>query len=210
MEDTPEAASPLDVPLAHKRDWFGIVVAMAALGTSIASIWIAVDNANSMDRLVQASSWPYLELDSSNVDDDGNKIVTLTLTNTGIGPLRLESFGIKRSEQAVRHLADLLRSSYDPEWTEPTTPEGWEAIGSITTSTPRNTVLAPGGSVLVYSVPRVDSAPALWEAVNKARFDHRYHACYCSVFDECWTTDFSNTRPESIDACPVTKDDWQG
>ncbi|MEO0974185.1 MAG: hypothetical protein AAFX85_13920, partial [Pseudomonadota bacterium] len=59
MEDVPEPAEP---PSHARRDWFGIVVSVAALATSAASIFIAVQNADSMERLVQANSWPYLQL----------------------------------------------------------------------------------------------------------------------------------------------------
>lgn len=210
MEDTPEAASAVDVAKAPRRDWFGIIVALCALGTSAASIAIAVDNANSMDRLVQSNSWPYLQMDSSNVDDDGQRRVTLVLKNSGIGPLRLDSFEIRANGQPLRHIGELIRESYDPKWTPAASALASDTARNMLTSTPAGTVLAPGGSVLVYAVPRRGDTDELWDAVDRARFRHSYRACYCSVFDECWLADFSSTRPKPVEACARGDDDWQG
>lgn len=210
MEDTPEAASAVEISQETKRDWFGIVVALCALGTSAASIAIAVENASSMDRLVQASSWPYLQIDSSNVDGDGNEVVTLTLHNSGIGPLRLESFEILADGKPLRQIGELVRDSYDENWTPASSSATKEQARNIMTSTPAGTVLAPGGSVLVYAVRRTADVDRLWEALNQARFGHSYRACYCSVFDECWVADFATTRPEPVKSCPTTDTNWEG
>ncbi len=210
MEDTPESASPLELTPDKQRDWFGIIVALAALCTSLASIWIAVDNANSMDRLVQASSWPYLQIDSSNANDDGEREITLTLANTGIGPLRLESFVVLSEGRPLRNINEMLRQSYDPQWAPATSAEHAAQANSIRTATPGATVLAPGSQTVAYIIPFTDEAAELWQAVNRARFQHQYRACYCSVFNECWTTDFSDTHPTPIQSCASRDDGWRG
>jgi hypothetical protein len=32
-------------------------------------------------------------------------------------------------------------------------------------------------------------------------------ACYCSVLNECWETDFDNKRPQPVKECKVAPDE---
>ncbi|MEM9384336.1 MAG: hypothetical protein AAGA68_04700 [Pseudomonadota bacterium] len=212
MEDIPESA---EVPApASRRDWFGIVVSLAALATSAASIFIAVQNADSMERLVEANSWPYLQLDSSNLVD-GERVIQLALTNTGVGPLRLESFVIYANDETpLRHIGELIRHSYDPQWTRPPTPQGGGGSGDVGastyTTTPGGRVLAPGEGILVFGIPYDGRPDGLWAAIDQARFTYRFEACYCSVFDECWRSGLVDSRPEPVARCPDEPSSWRG
>ncbi|MEO0422138.1 MAG: hypothetical protein AAF184_07370 [Pseudomonadota bacterium] len=205
MEDVPE---PAELPAA-RRDWFGIIVSLAALATSAASIFIAVQNADSMERLVEANSWPYLQLDSSNVVD-GERVIQLTLSNAGVGPLRLESFVIRAEDGTpLRHIGELIRHGYDDQWTPPKSTEEREAPTTYTT-TPSGRVLAPGEAVLVFAVPYDAASEPLWSAIDRARFTYRFEACYCSVFDECWRTNLVESRPQPVTSCPAEPEIWRG
>ncbi len=204
MEDVPEAAEP---HRAGRRDWFGMIVSLAALATSGASIFIAVQNADSMERLVEANSWPYLQLDSSNVVDSV-RTVQLSLLNTGVGPLRLESFVVRGDDgKAVRNVIELIQDSYDAQWSPARSAES----GLITyTSMPGGRVLAPGDGIVVLGIPFDDANAQLWHAVDRARFSYRFEACYCSVFEECWQSTLGVGRPQPIARCPDQPDSWRG
>lgn len=213
MEDVPEPAAP---PAPTRRDWFGIIVSLAALATSGASIFIAVQNADSMERLVEANSWPYLQLDSSNVVD-GVKVVQLSLSNTGVGPMRLETFIIYGQDgEPLPNMGELIRHAYDASWELPTTAQERQAQGwggdspTMFTATPGGRVIAPGEGTLVFAIPFEGTPPDLWQAVDQARFSYRFEACYCSVFDECWRSDMLSTRPTPVPRCPPQADSWRG
>jgi hypothetical protein len=46
----------------------------------------------------------------------------------------------------------------------------------------------------------------LWDKFNTARFELRFRACYCSVFDECWVSDLATVSPQHVDQCAVNAD----
>ena len=41
---------------------------------------------------------------------------------------------------------------------------------------------------------------------NTARFELRFRACYCSVFDECWMSDLATVSPQRVEHCAATPD----
>ncbi len=43
-------------------------------------------------------------------------------------------------------------------------------------------------------------------AVERSRSDLETRACYCSVLDECWLTDFAVARPKRVKSCAAPKD----
>jgi hypothetical protein len=50
----------------------------------------------------------------------------------------------------------------------------------------------------------------LYRAFNRVREetdDLTYHACYCSVLNECWETNFDHKRPQPVKECKVGKDE---
>ncbi len=193
------------------RDWFGMIVSICALATSAASILVAVQNANSMDRLVQANSWPYLQFQTGNQADDGTQVVTVTLQNSGIGPLRLETFVVSQDGNDVGNFVEMMLACCVP----PDTRIESEAdilmeMGSIGSNKPTGAVLGPGDSILVFALPKEGANAEAYRKLNAARFTMNYRACYCSVFDECWETDFKSTHPAPVAACKSEPKSWRG
>jgi hypothetical protein len=47
---------------------------------------------------------------------------------------------------------------------------------------------------------------SLWDKLNTARFELRFRACYCSVFDECWLSDLATVSPQPVGQCAVSAD----
>ena len=52
-----------------------------------------------------------------------------------------------------------------------------------------------------YVTLKAAAGPALYAALNAAREDIRVQACYCSVLNDCWVTDFGPERPHPVAAC---------
>jgi hypothetical protein len=46
-------------------------------------------------------------------------------------------------------------------------------------------------------------SPQLIEAMQSAAGEFKMKACYCSVLDECWETNFDNKRPTPVPECKV-------
>jgi hypothetical protein len=68
-------------------------------------------------------------------------------------------------------------------------------------------VLRAGDSQLVLALKR-EGQETLWDKLNTARFELRFRACYCSVFDECWVSDLLTVSPQPIEQCPVSPDSF--
>lgn len=45
----------------------------------------------------------------------------------------------------------------------------------------------------------------VWRKLDIARRELKFHACYCSVFDECWTSNLVDLEPKRVAVCPVPK-----
>ena len=51
----------------------------------------------------------------------------------------------------------------------------------------------------------------IWNKLNFARHKLSYHACYCSVLDECWTSDLTPTaQPRRVGQCSGEADSYTG
>src|SRR5262249_51994832 len=68
MSDAPELPTR---PHRSGLPLLDLVISVCALVMSGVSIFMANENSNSMQDLVHANSWPFLQLDSGNTSDDG-------------------------------------------------------------------------------------------------------------------------------------------
>ena len=81
---------------------------LSAMFVSVISLGVAIEHGRTMERMadanermVQASSWPFVEFSTHNVDERGSPNVRLVLTNEGIGPARIETFELWRKGQPM-------------------------------------------------------------------------------------------------------------
>ena len=101
-----------------------LAVALAALVTSVTSIWLSLSQGDDMARLVQAQSWPYLEYESSNTGNNGTPEIDIMVRNAGVGPAKVESFSISYDGKPVRGWAPTKSSRRlaRVEWARSTRP----------------------------------------------------------------------------------------
>ncbi len=184
--------------------WFDLVVPVAVLCISVVSLLTSLQSEKSMHalvdenkRLVEAQSTPMLMLDSSNLSDDGKPVISMTLSNVGTGPGRINWF----------HLTDDAGQDY----TGGTLYERVAKVdptASFTSQQVRGSFLRAGDHRSVFAWPRPkDGSPAMaaWTAMNTTRFHLHARACYCSMFDECRVTDFGEKQPVSVVSCEDAK-----
>ena len=63
------------------------------------------------------------------------------------------------------------------------------------------TTLPARDSLSFFSIRASDTDPAFFDLLDRdARFKVEAEACYCSVLEECWLTDFIN-QPREVKAC---------
>ena len=180
-----------------------LAVPVSALLISVVSLVIGIHHGRTMQemaqanaRLVQANSWPLLQFATGNANDSGQPEISLKVENAGVGPAKLISLEIFHGEQRIRTPRDLM-ALLGPIVGRPPL--------SLGVTTP--TVLRAGDSNLVVGMKR-EGQEALWDTFNTLRFELRFRACYCSVFDECWVSDLTTVSPQPVEHCAVSPDSF--
>ena len=144
-------------------------------------------------RLVRAQSTPLLMLENGNLAG-GKSVLTMTLRNVGTGPARIAWF----------HVADAHGLSYDGGDFYERLMKQYQNLNFISEPI-ASTLMRSGDERRVFEWPRPVgnvAATAEWETLNHTtRFRLNSSACYCSIFDECWTTEFGDTRPKPVSSC---------
>jgi len=189
--------------------WFHVAVAFSMVLSAAASLVSALRTSAAMTslveqnaRLVRAGSTPILQLSGSDLNPSGEPEQSLHLQNVGTGPARIVWFDVTLDGKALTGPVDLVRLAATTQ-----APLGWQPSESpgVITSTLGTTVLVAGKDVAAYAwhLPKpADSAGRqVWRELGKLRHKLDVHACYCSVFDECWTTDFSGGLPRAVPQC---------
>ena len=186
----------------RKRRWLNELAAGVAVLVSLISLWVGVrtEQANSkmVDanyRMVAAASWPFLQLDSGNGDENGHPTISLALQNAGVGPAKIRTFELFWKGKAYPNAKALLEaccaSQQKVSWAVSTTP-------------PKNFVLRAGDSRRFLGFPLAADNVEMWKQFDRVRFSElSYRVCYCSVFDECWVTQLTSLKAQPVKQCPV-------
>jgi len=181
--------------------WVDFAVPLSALAVSVISLVIAIHHGHTMQkmaeenaRLVQANSWPLLQFTTGNANDKGEPEITLNVENAGVGPAKLISLEIFHGDQRIRTPRDLMQA-LDPATARP----------QLSLGLTLPVVVRAGDSQLLLGMKRAGQE-TLWDKLNAARFELRFRACYCSVFDECWVSDLATVSPQHVEQCAVNAD----
>lgn len=184
------------------RSSLDLLVAFAALTTSISSIWLALAQGDDMQRLVQAQSWPYIGFHSGNstVDEATHERVRslgFTVVNQGVGPARVRWMEVSVDGRAVPNTTALmLRAARMPEDARIDRRETY-------TSGIQGRVLQAGEEITFLRWHHAPQREPIWSALDKARFGRIViRTCYCSVFDECWISHSETPDPTPSATCP--------
>ena len=186
--------------------WLDIVVSCSALFISAVSIFMTYQTSNSMERLVRASSWPFVQLGSGNTTDDGQPVLIFSVSNAGTGPARITSFDFLVDGRAVRQenlFMNIVRGccAADLDAFAKDAPDNpWPLIGDVMTSPVAPGLIPPENDKIAMSWARTPRNETLWRAVDQARQAGRItmRACFCSAFDECWISE-TGKLPERIE-----------
>jgi hypothetical protein len=197
---TPEIETGSEIHRTAHR-WIDISVALCALVVSITSLGIAVHHGRTMTRLVAANSWPILEFTSGRRDPQGQDIISLSVSNKGVGPAKVETVEVSWEGRPLRTNRELLEACCDLPRTAPALPQ-------MQSNSLQGTMLRPGEVRSFLVVPRMPESEAVWARLLRARADISVRACYCSVFDECWVSDLQTLHPESVKRCAAPKVDF--
>jgi hypothetical protein len=88
---------------------FDFVVSGSAVLISCVSLFVAVQHGRTMEKLVEASSFPNVEVGGAveYTDKPDQLALSLALENTGVGPARIETLELWEKGSPIRSAADL-------------------------------------------------------------------------------------------------------
>jgi hypothetical protein len=183
--------------------WLDLLLAGSAVFISIVSVVISIHHGRTMEQLVaanekqvEASTLPILRFTNGNMADDNVRAVHFDLRNGGTGPAIVEWLQIKWNGTATNGPGDLFDRCCRPP----------QQAVSLWRNMASGMTLPAGQSELVLSLRAANTDPAFYERLDTdARFKVDAEACYCSVLDMCWITDFK-ARPKPVKACAAIPD----
>jgi hypothetical protein len=204
MSDVP----PLPELTSHRRHWLEYVATAAALAISAISLWVAVGTMDANNKMVAASSWPFLQVTTSDSTPDGKSELIFEIGNAGVGPALVEYFEISLDGKPLRTSGELFQRccGFDPRTPRPVAIHQ-PSIGSWTEGTVGGSVIRAGESRVFLRYPKTADNDRAWNIVRTAISSQRLEvrACYCSVFNECWQSAYVGIHPTRVDKCVAPK-----
>ncbi|HLO96354.1 MAG TPA: hypothetical protein VK195_18755 [Burkholderiaceae bacterium] len=206
MIEIPKLSKPAGEDKAPR--WFHVAVALSMLLSAGAALVSALKTSATMQalvdqnaRLVKAGSTPILQFYTGNISPEGRRRLRIWVENVGTGPARLVWLQLRLKDRALEGVHELPRLMA----IQPGAPEVPTDDFPFVRSTIQGHVLAAGHQRALFEAQKDDmGSPAsqrLYERLNEQLHGVRASACYCSVFDECWETDFGPQLPRPVQRC---------
>lgn len=182
--------------------WVDLIVALSAIFISVVSLAVSIEHGRTMAQLVKenqkmvaGNTLPFLTVGGSQIDPaTGQPRLRLIVKNGGVGPARIEWFEVRYKGVPYSSEDALLRACCLSALLKDKVSSGVIYANISGTMLPQR-----------ESVDFIDLRPGvslnLMGALNAARDDITFNACYCSVLDECWQTDFNSSHPKRVEEC---------
>ncbi len=166
------------------------LLSLAGVFTGAVALYAALNESQAVRQQTAASVWPYVQFMINDTSDDASASFALSLNNVGVGPARMRSVQLTLAGEPVRDWQSMTAALMG------TSPRLGTEYGKASIS---RRVLAPGESVVAFQTAERELALSMQEAVYSGTARLTY--CYCSIFDECWST--SSSLP--ADAEPIQR-----
>lgn len=184
-----------DIDKPHKtgHNWLDIIIGVAVIAISIASLWVAAGESRTQQKLLAASVWPDVQYGSGNATPDGKYEINLSVTNAGTGPAKIKWFTMYYKDKAYATIHDLMMACCGVRKDQ--------KIWALTSGQQDN-VLAAHDHVNFVHMPGDKNDMAILKKLDRARRAIYVRACFCSVLDDCWLLDARQDEPTPVNRCP--------
>jgi hypothetical protein len=160
----PEGFAMVDSPKG-RRLTAEMITAFTAVIIGVGAIGVSIYETTLVRQQLKGSAWPNVEVGFT-YNEEGFRYL---ITNTGVGPARIQYAEITVDEEPVGDWGELFeRLELD--------------VGRYSTSYITRGALPPGTIYDVLVVGSEQPAEALYRHQGRIRIS----ACYCSVYDDCW------------------------
>ena len=170
------------------------ILSVAGVFTGAVALYAALTESQAVRQQTAASVWPYVQFMINDTNNGDSASFALSLDNVGVGPARMRGMQLTYNDRAVRDWEELTEALLEQN------AELGVVYGKSSVS---RRVLGPGESIEAFQTHHTELAMKMQEAVYSGAMTLSY--CYCSIFDECWST--SSSRPadeepiEQVEAC---------
>jgi hypothetical protein len=180
-----------------------LILAICAIAISAASFYATYIQAEAAEKQVKAATWPFLLFGSGNFNDDNELEVSLNILNGGVGPAHIKQFQLHYKDKTYTNIYS---------WLEDCCAKGAPFIKRLADSPIEDTAGIPlTGSVAnslisanqenkFFRMVATDENRILWDEINTERHKLTASACYCSLLDNCYETNFKSD-PVEVDSC---------
>lgn len=162
------------------------LLSVAGALIAILALFATLRESEEVRRQTAAAVWPYIQVQMDDFDLGDTASLSLSFTNTGVGPAKVRSLRLEVDGQPVADWDALLARLEQPA----DSPYGRDSVSQR--------VLAPGESVTLFTTRHPPLVRALQAAIRRP--GTVLGMCYCSIFDECWQ---ARSGPEPEDPRPV-------
>ena len=200
MSEPPAQVTPTGIEVSPRPRGYhplDLVIAGSAIMISCISLYIAIQQTETMQKTLAASSWPLLQIRTSNAETTGAEVIAFTIQNVGVGPAIVKNFYSeydgKRTSVPNRIIDNCCGKI--------SVVEGKFEVGNPQSNFVANTVIRAGDDLQFLRLPRAPKNDAIWQRLDKARFKMKYFACYCSILGACWESDLTGIDPKEVRQC---------
>lgn len=195
-----EPAPPTERQPILRKGQIDLILAIAAIFISAVSLVVAIRTEQSQRDTLSASIWPFLQRNISAGGGDSRSEMTIGISNDGVGPAKVRSVEIFYKGQPVSSADDLLRKCCG---LRSDVPRERQLPDSYSVSVADNTVQRAGEQNLMIRIKPSTQAPEIPNRFREALRHLTFRGCYCSVRDQCWTSDLASTQTTEVAACPA-------
>ncbi|MGI4745088.1 MAG: hypothetical protein ACRYGI_13880 [Janthinobacterium lividum] len=189
--------------------WADLILALSAITISVISLFVAIDHGRTEEKLVTASTWPFLIYSANHTSASGadhkTKAIEFSIRNAGVGPAHIQSIVISFNGKPVRSAGELLTACCG--FAGATVDD--RIAGGETSERSILGVLPAREEIDFLGAQELPNDDTLRQALNTSESGLSFSACYCSVLDKCWTSNLKNTSiPKPVDQCVASADDY--
>ena len=177
-----------------------MLVGVSAVVIGVCALSVSLYEVNLMRAEQRAAVVPLMEIGHSyfvsSADDlEDEWQLSLHVENVGLGPARVMDFRV-----TVDGIPQLTWRSAMQALI------GREVPIAITLSTINGRIIPANRSIRMFHVRDSQLATEMIAEFSRLQVE----ACFCSVFDDCWTTNKSESVPEPVKSCQTSEASFKG
>jgi hypothetical protein len=192
--------------------WLDAVIAASVVFISLISLVVSIEHGKSMERMVEqnqkliaASTMPLLKLANNMGSATAQPEMRVTITNGGVGPAVIDRFEVSYKGKIYPTKDALLRACCADAYLKALKEGDTKVYYAYVSSR----ILPAREGIDVLTIEPDKAGMDLYNSFFRVMHGDSmsFHACYCSVLDECWDTNFNQKRPQAVKECKVSPDE---